>query len=252
MLSYSDFELINVLIYSLLLGSLLNVLIYRIPLGLNFINVRSICTSCKKQLKWYHNIPIFSWIFLKGKCGYCKSSISYRYPIVEFLSMFIAYDLYIINGLNFSSISLYIVFVMLLSLSFIDFKYKAIPDNLSIIAVLFSFVFTLNTGIELNKFFIFISFIIFLFFLKFILERILKKEVLGIGDFYIFIIIVNLFNFYGIINSLTLASIFALMSLFFIKLKNHKINIREYRLPFVPYLTIGIFLVYFLNINIFN
>jgi len=252
MLFYNNFELINILIYSLLIGSLLNVLIYRIPLGMNYTNVRSICPSCKTQLKWYHNIPIFSWLFLRGKCGFCNSSISYRYPVVEFLSMFIAYDLYILNGFNILSISLYIVFIMLLSLSFIDFKYKAIPDNLSLIAILFSFVYMISHEENINKIFLIIGIISFLFFLKFVLEKILKKEVLGIGDFYIFIIIVTLFDFYEIMNVLVLSSLFSLFTLILIKLKNRNINIRNYQLPFVPYLTIGIFLVYFLNINIFN
>jgi leader peptidase (prepilin peptidase)/N-methyltransferase len=77
---------IIVFIFGIMIGSFLNVVIYRIPNGESIVFPASKCQSCQTALKWYHNIPIFSWIALGGKCGFCKEKISAQYPIVELLT----------------------------------------------------------------------------------------------------------------------------------------------------------------------
>jgi leader peptidase (prepilin peptidase)/N-methyltransferase len=70
-------------IFGLLVGSFLNVAIYRVPLGLSVSGPRSFCPTCKRQLKWWENIPLASWIALRGRCRTCHQPISARYPLVE-------------------------------------------------------------------------------------------------------------------------------------------------------------------------
>lgn len=140
-------------IYALLVGSFLNVCIYRIPFGrpkglasleadedevekqlkqmkekVNiFFPRRSFCPHCKEPLKWWHNIPLFSWIFLRGKCHYCKRAISFRYPLVELLSLIIALACYAkFSGLT--AVILYIFCCSLIVESFIDIDYYIIPN----------------------------------------------------------------------------------------------------------------------------
>lgn len=72
-----------VFLYGIVIGSFLNVCIYRIPRKCFFLSKSSFCTSCKHPLAWYDLIPIFSYIFLGGRCRYCKERISPRYPLVE-------------------------------------------------------------------------------------------------------------------------------------------------------------------------
>ena len=73
-----------IFVYGIVVGSFLNVCIYRIPKRENIAIVRSHCMKCNHQLKWYDNIPLVSWvILLRGKCRYCKASISPQYPIIE-------------------------------------------------------------------------------------------------------------------------------------------------------------------------
>src|SRR5699024_8510930 len=66
-------------------GSFLNVVIYRVPIGLSVVSPGSRCPNCEKAIRWYDNIPIFSWLFLRGRCRNCKTAISPRYAIVEAL-----------------------------------------------------------------------------------------------------------------------------------------------------------------------
>jgi leader peptidase (prepilin peptidase) / N-methyltransferase len=64
-------------------GSLINVLAYRLPLGISIVSPPSRCPKCDHKLAWYDNIPVFGWLFLRGKCRYCKTPISAEYPLVE-------------------------------------------------------------------------------------------------------------------------------------------------------------------------
>src|ERR1700679_2715256 len=75
------------------IGSFFNVVVYRLPRGLSLISPPSHCPKCKTPLAWYDNIPVFGWIFLRGKCRYCKVPISPAYPIVEAItgSLFVFY-----------------------------------------------------------------------------------------------------------------------------------------------------------------
>jgi leader peptidase (prepilin peptidase)/N-methyltransferase len=127
-------ELILVFIIGICIGSFLNVVIYRIPKGESIVFPSSKCQSCQSPLKWYHNIPIFSWLFLKGKCGFCASPISKQYPMIEFLTGIIFVAIFWKMGLSIFALTTSIVFTALLALTMIDFKYMAVPDSINFFA----------------------------------------------------------------------------------------------------------------------
>lgn len=125
--------------------SFVNVVVYRLPRKLNYISGHSACPHCGNRLNWYHNIPLFSFIALRGKCGFCKEKIACRYVCFEIaggvLSLFTF--LYYIHSLNFDYMSLLrapLVFLLLsalMAVAFIDQDTMEIPNGLSIlIAVL--------------------------------------------------------------------------------------------------------------------
>lgn len=68
-------------------GSLLNVFVYRLPLGLSMVHPPSSCPKCSREIGWYDNIPVFGWVLLRGRCRWCRTAISVRYPLVEALVM---------------------------------------------------------------------------------------------------------------------------------------------------------------------
>ena len=82
------FAEILIFLFGIVIGSFLNVCIYRIPKGEDIVKVNSHCMTCGYQLKWYDLIPIFSYIFLRGKCRKCKTKLSCQYPIVEAVNGF--------------------------------------------------------------------------------------------------------------------------------------------------------------------
>lgn len=112
------------------IGSFLNVCIYRIPLGKTIVKGRSYCPKCDKLIPWYYNIPVISYLFLRGKCGYCKSPISLIYPAVELLNGILYSAAFFVYGFNITAILTALLISLLIVTSFIDSKYQIIPDGL--------------------------------------------------------------------------------------------------------------------------
>ena len=111
-----------VFIFGTMIGSFLNVVIYRIPKGESIVFPASKCQSCQTPLKWWHNIPLFSWLFLRGKCYFCKEKISAQYPMVELLTGVIFVALYFKLGLVWHLPFVAAAFAALLALVMIDFE----------------------------------------------------------------------------------------------------------------------------------
>ena len=138
-------------VIGILFGSFLNVVILRIPKGESVVFDASHCTSCNAKLKPWHNIPLISWLFLRGKCAYCKSGISVQYPLVEFTSGFIFVVLANKFGLQLPVFFIALSFLMLLALSVIDMRYKMVPDSLNLLAIFFAIIGAWNiSGVIIN------------------------------------------------------------------------------------------------------
>ncbi len=122
-----------------LLGSFGNVVIHRLPLGESVVSPRSKCPKCNKQISWYDNIPIISWIVLRGKCRGCGTRISIRYPIVEALTAILFASTYYKFGLSMQSAELMILQFGLVIVAFIDLDHMIIPDELSLSGIVLGF-----------------------------------------------------------------------------------------------------------------
>jgi leader peptidase (prepilin peptidase)/N-methyltransferase len=125
-------EVLVFLVFGLVVGSFLNVCIYRIPRKISIVKPFSFCPSCKEAIKPWHNIPVLSFILLKGKCAYCEAKISVRYPIVELLNGILYVTAYLSFGLTYALPFILIFISSLIVISFIDLDFQIIPDIISI------------------------------------------------------------------------------------------------------------------------
>ena len=136
--------MINLFIFSFgaIVGSFLNVLILRLPKEEDVIVKSSHCTSCKKKLMWYMNIPLLSYIFLRGKCRFCNSKISLQYPFNRIILR--CCRTFVKTPKNFDVDSLYFflfyfsVYSVFITHFIIDVRHKILPDGLNIY-LLFTF-----------------------------------------------------------------------------------------------------------------
>ena len=126
---------IFIFIFGAIIGSFLNVVIYRLPKGESIVFPASHCTVCGTNLKPWHNIPILSWLMLRGKCAFCSAKISYQYPLVELLSGIIFLTVFMKMGIAWPTLGIAIVFLLLLTMSVIDLYYKVAPDSLNLLAL---------------------------------------------------------------------------------------------------------------------
>ncbi len=148
--------LITVTIISLFIGSFLNVVIYRLPkmmeqawseecrhfLGLkpqpvedNPLNLclpASHCPQCKKPIKPWHNIPLFSYLWLRGRCAACKARIHWRYPFVEFLTAAASFSVTVHFGVSVATLFALVFTWILICLTFIDIEHHLLPDQLTL------------------------------------------------------------------------------------------------------------------------
>ncbi|KAB7886727.1 prepilin peptidase [Poseidonibacter ostreae] len=243
-------------IFGAVIGSFLNVLILRLPLNKSVVTPRSSCPSCNHIIAWYYNIPLFSFLFLRAKCAYCKTKISFQYFIVELLSASLTLALFIKLGLSSEFLYMSLLFYVCITLSFIDFKYKAVPDYLLLIVLVLSFFATSFSLLEAfkNAFlfsgaFVLLNFII-TFYIQNIKARLLKdedlknQEALGEGDIPIIAMIAVILGIKGALVAIFLAAIFAIIPSIYSNLVK-----KDIQTPFIPYLILGMLSVYFFDLE---
>lgn len=121
-----------ILFYGLCVGSFLNVCIYRVPLSRSIVRPGSSCPSCEAHIRWFDNIPVLSYLILKGRCRNCQCRFSVRYPAIETLTGCFALIALINFGLSASALVHFIFFSVLITITFIDIDHRIIPDVISL------------------------------------------------------------------------------------------------------------------------
>jgi leader peptidase (prepilin peptidase)/N-methyltransferase len=129
-----------VFLFGTAVGSFLNVCIYRLPGSLSIIRPRSMCPSCKTQIAFYDNIPILSYLWLRGRCRRCGATISLRYPVVETTAGLFAVALFTRHGVAPEGFILYAFVAALLVVTFIDLDHQIIPDVITYPGILVGFL----------------------------------------------------------------------------------------------------------------
>ena len=122
-----------IFIFGMCIGSFVNVCIYRLPASKSIIDpLRSICPNCGGIIRFYDNIPVLSYFWLKGRCRYCNKPISFRYPLVEIMSGAFALCTFLKFGPTLEALVYFAFITALLVITFIDIEHQLIPDLITI------------------------------------------------------------------------------------------------------------------------
>lgn len=259
--------LLNFFILGTIIGSFLNVVINRFNTGRS-INGRSFCPNCGQKINWYDLVPIFSWLWLRGKCRNCYSKISPQYPLVEFSTA----TLFTLIYLNFSFLFLVkplifyifylwvaIIFAILVVIFVYDLKHKIIPDLLSYIFAGMGLVQTLVLIPYISlfgpiSFYLDLSAGLIFFIPFFLLWYVSDGRWIGLGDGKLALGIGWFLGFTYGLNAIVLAfwigAIFSLGLLLIAKLKKGSKHITmKSEIPFGPFLILATILEFFIRID---
>jgi leader peptidase (prepilin peptidase) / N-methyltransferase len=230
-------------------GSFFNVCIYRIPIKESIIFPNSHCPSCNYKIKPWHNIPIFSYLLLKGRCSNCSAKIHWHYFLVELITPIAFVSVFLIYGFSLVTIK-YILFSSFgIIIIFIDSFHKIIPDKLSLPLLLIGLLFSFYQGIDISWKSAFIgSGTGFIFFLviAYLFQLITKRESLGGGDIKLIAAIGSFTGLSGVAFTIFFSSFLALIIL--IPLGHD----RQKEFPFGPFLIMGAFTYIFFGNKLFS
>ena len=228
------------------IGSFLNVCIYRIPENRSIVFPGSFCPSCKNAIPFYLNIPILSYVFLMGKCKFCKIKISIRYPLIEALTGIFALLLFLKFGLTPSFFYWFVFISTLITISFIDFDHQIIPDIISLPGIIIfasSFYFLPVMTIKDTILGILLGGGS-LYAVAFLYYVIKKQEGMGGGDIKLLAMVGAATGMKGVIFTIftgsLLGTIFGVLIMLYTKIKDTKLKI-----PFGPFLSAGAILYIF-------
>lgn len=224
-------------LFGLAVGSFLNVLIYRLPRGISIINPGSFCPKCKTPIRWYENIPLFSFLFLGGRCSNCKGVISFQYPLVEFLSGLLFLWSFTKYHISLNLFFILLFFIFLIIVSGIDFTHQIIPDIFTLPGIFLGLAFQLINNNFLSGLIgmLFGSGLIFL--LRFFGFWVYKKEVMGMGDVLLVAVIGAYVGFPLIIPAIFIAALVGSICGIIYLLVTHQG--RDKSIPFGPFLSFG-------------
>ncbi len=125
-------EALLALVFGLLIGSFLNVCIHRMPRCLSVVRPRSHCIACERTIAWYDNIPVVSYILLRGRCRHCGARISPRYPVVELLTGLLFFFIALRMGPTLPAAKLCLFAALMVGLLFSDFEELILPDEFTL------------------------------------------------------------------------------------------------------------------------
>ncbi len=228
-----------IFLMGLCIGSFLNVCIYRLPESKSIVHPRSMCPNCDTRIPFYDNIPLFSYLWLKGKCRRCKVKISMRYPMVELLGGLVALGTYLRFGLTIETLIYYVFIAALLVVTFIDLDHRIIPDAITLpgIPICFAASFALPAITYKDAL---LGILIgggSLFLVAWVYTILTKKEGMGGGDIKLLAMMGAIVGWQGVLFTIFVASLVGTLAGFAVMLQSRKGM--KLAVPFGPFLSIG-------------
>ena len=237
---FNLFWVIFVFAFGMCIGSFMNVCIYRLPLAKSIANPpRSICPACGQVIRFYDNIPVLSFVWLKGQCRYCKARISWRYPLVELLTGLAAVGVFYNFGSTFQSLIYFVFVAALLVITFIDLDYKIIPNVITLPGIPLGLLAALGLPALTFKDSV-LGLIVgggSLLTVAWTYHLITRKEGMGGGDIKLLAMIGTIVGWQGVLFTIFVSSAVGTLiglAVILVKGKNMK-----FAIPFGPFLSVG-------------
>ena len=227
------------------IGSFLNVLIYRLPRRENIAYPASHCPSCGNTIKYIDNIPIISYLFLKGRCRDCSEKISARYPIIELLTAIMFVTIYMLQGWSIQFLADVTLGSIFLTAAVIDYEYMIIPDRLTFSGVFMGLLYSLYFGWKglLGGFHGILVSLLILSFMYYLGKILYRKDGIGFGDVKLALVFGLFFGVYWSIVTIAIAVLVGALSGITLMLVRGREKGLE--IPFGPFLAFGGFMVIF-------
>ena len=222
-------------VFGLLFGSFLNAAIHRVPLGVDIFR-RSFCPGCKEQLRWYHNIPLIAWAWLRGKCASCRTAIPIRYPLVELGGGLLMVAAVWRWGFSVSAASATVFGYTMIVLALIDADHRILPNVITLPGAVVGFAFALfDPRVE------WVDSLIggllgggLLYFVAWAYLRLRGREGMGMGDVKMMLLVGAFLGWQGALITIFLGSLIgSVVGIAMIKLTRKG---WEYALPFGTFL----------------
>ncbi len=239
-------------LYGVIIGSFLNVCILRIPRNETIVTTPSHCMSCGHKLAWYDLFPLFSYLFLGGKCRYCKAKISWQYPLVEFLNGVLYLITFLVLGIGSNAIETVYVFIVciflstMLVLSGIDITHQIVPDKINL------FIFILGIIVTVLDHNNWLTHVIGFFAVSVPLFVLLLFGGMGGGDVKLYAAAGLLIGWKLALLSIVLASIFGAVASIILLIAGKAKDGGKTRIPFVPFIALSMLVVLFWGNAIIN
>lgn len=232
-------------IFGAIVGSFLNVCIFRIPAGGSIAFPPSHCPRCQAPIMWYDNVPVISYLFLTGKCRKCRGPISFRYPVVEFLTGLLSLAAFIKFGFSVDYFIYFAFIAALITITFIDLDHQIIPDIISLPGILAGFAasFALADITYIESLAGILAGGGVLFVVAAGYELIAKKEGMGGGDIKLLAMIGAFLGWKGILFTVFSGSLIGTIIGVALMIAQGKDS--KYAIPFGPFLSMGALLYLF-------
>ena len=226
-------------VFGVCIGSFLNVCIYRLPMSKSIVHPRSMCPSCGNTIRFYDNIPIISYVWLRGRCRFCSTPISIRYPLVEAMSGLFCLCVYLKFGLTSQAVIYFAFIATLLVITFIDIDHRIIPDVISLPGIPVFFLASLNlpTLTYVDSLLGILAGGGILYLVAFAYSLLTKKEGMGGGDIKLLAMIGALIGWKGVFFTIFVSSAVGTVSGMVIMLMTRQGM--KLAVPFGPFLAIG-------------
>ena len=264
------------------IASFLNVVIWRVPRGESIVNPPSHCPKCNSPIRWWQNLPILSWLSLRGKCANCKEPISPRYILIEllggvlFLAAFWKFGAFAVENFDrvspyifciswFRTVVMWIWLALMIVGSMIDFDHKLLPDFVTVggmaLGVTFHAIEWLSCLLcseitSMNQILTSLSGLTFgfglLWLVRFLGSKAFKREAMGLGDVFLMGAVGALFGPVAVLVTLILSSVFgSIVGLGMVALAKTRFG-RFVEIPYGPYICLGCLAWMFFGIELVN